>query len=106
MPRRASKYTAELLAPIVASSSSLAESCGISEWQGRPLVLQLDHINGINSDNRLTNVRVLCPNCHSHTDTYCNRRRTLPSGAREGRDARRAYRVRAIRVLPRAWRNW
>lgn len=49
--------------------------CGIAEWRGHPLVLHLDHINGINNDHRLENLRLLCPNCHSQTDTYCNKRR-------------------------------
>jgi len=50
-------------------------ACRIAEWQGRPLVLHLDHINGVHDDNRLENLRLLCPNCHSLTDTFCNRRR-------------------------------
>lgn len=45
-------------------------SCGINEWRGKRLTLHLDHINGINNDNRRENLRLLCPNCHSQTDTY------------------------------------
>ena len=44
--------------------------CGITEWNGKTLSLELDHINGINNDNRLENLRFLCPNCHSQTVTY------------------------------------
>jgi 5-methylcytosine-specific restriction endonuclease McrA len=45
--------------------------CGnVGEYNNKPLVLQLDHINGINNDNRLENLRFLCPNCHAQSDTY------------------------------------
>ncbi len=47
--------------------------CGISEWQGKPISLHLDHINGINDDDRLENVRLICPNCHSQTDSYAGK---------------------------------
>jgi 5-methylcytosine-specific restriction endonuclease McrA len=40
---------------------------------GKPLTLHLDHINGVHDDNRLENLRWLCPNCHSQTPTYCGR---------------------------------
>ena len=43
------------------------------EWLNQPLSLQLDHINGINNDNRLENLRWLCPNCHSQTDTFAGK---------------------------------
>tara|TARA_B100001093_G_scaffold437332_1_gene436193 strand:- start:5623 stop:6309 length:687 start_codon:yes stop_codon:yes gene_type:complete len=45
--------------------------CGIGDtYNNEPLTLQLDHINGNNKDHRLENLRILCPNCHSQTDTY------------------------------------
>ncbi len=49
--------------------------CSIIDiWEDKPLSLHLDHINGINNDNRLSNLRFLCPNCHSQTSTYCGRK--------------------------------
>lgn len=53
--------------------------CGISSWQGDELVLQLDHKNGINNDHRMDNLQLLCPNCHSQTETYCGRNNRKPS---------------------------
>jgi len=46
------------------------EMCGISEWGGVKIGLELDHINGDTYDHRLENLRILCPNCHATTDTY------------------------------------
>lgn len=51
------------------------EECGISEWNNKPIVLELDHTNGDSNDNSLGNVRLLCPNCHSQTDTFRIRNR-------------------------------
>lgn len=54
-------------------------NCGNEgEWCGEKLTLQLDHINGINNDNRLENLRLLCPNCHSQTDTYSGKHNKKP----------------------------
>lgn len=47
--------------------------CGITNWRGEALSLHLDHINGVRNDNRLENLRMLCPNCHSQTPTYSGR---------------------------------
>lgn len=49
--------------------------CGmLPEWNGKPLCLQLDHINGVANDNRIENLRFLCPNCHSQTLTFAGKR--------------------------------
>lgn len=44
--------------------------CKITKWNHKPITFDLDHINGIHSDNRIENLRLLCPNCHSQTSTY------------------------------------
>lgn len=51
------------------------EQCGLRTWRGQPLPLALDHVNGDHADNRLENLRILCPNCHALTDTWCARNR-------------------------------
>lgn len=53
----------------------VCERCGLREWRGSPAPLQLDHANGDRRDNRLENLRILCPNCHAQTDTWCSRNR-------------------------------
>jgi hypothetical protein len=56
---------------LINKCAGINTNCGISEWHGMKLSLHLDHINGINTDNRIENLRILCPNCHSQTNTYC-----------------------------------
>jgi 5-methylcytosine-specific restriction endonuclease McrA len=71
-----SKYTNELVKGRILKDSLIVYQCmicKIKEWQNENIVLELDHINGVNNDNRLTNLRFLCPNCHSQTLTYKGR---------------------------------
>jgi hypothetical protein len=52
------------------------ETCTLTtEWNGKVISLELDHINGVNDDNQLDNLRLLCPNCHSQTPTFRNKKR-------------------------------
>ncbi len=50
-------------------------NCGLGpEWDGEPLRLQLHHVNGDGRDHRISNIRLLCPNCHSQTDSFAGRK--------------------------------
>lgn len=50
------------------------EICGLSEWQGKTIQCEIHHINGDSNDNRLENLQILCPNCHSQTDNFRNKK--------------------------------
>lgn len=49
------------------------EICTIEEWNNLPLTMQLDHIDGNSHNHKLENLRMICPNCHSQTETYCGK---------------------------------
>lgn len=79
-----------VLSPIYRASSTLSKYirkknlllyscaiCSLKEWQHKSIGLELDHINGNSLDNRLENLRFLCPNCHSQTISYCVSKNTL-----------------------------
>lgn len=69
-----SPITQKVLRDYIKKYQVIPYECAIchntGEWYGSTLILQLDHINGNNKDNRIENLRYLCPNCHSITDTF------------------------------------
>jgi Zn finger protein HypA/HybF involved in hydrogenase expression len=84
-------YTPESIRPLYREGTTLSKvmkkslrwfkdatrcsECGQGrKWHGKPLVLQIDHVNGDSTDNRFENLRYLCPNCHSQTSTFAGRK--------------------------------
>jgi hypothetical protein len=53
------------------------EECGLTSWRGVPLSMALHHVNGNGDDNRLENLRLLCPNCHAQTPNFSGRNRRV-----------------------------
>ena len=49
------------------------EQCGLTSWQGKVIPLEIHHVNGINTDNRIENLKLVCPNCHALTNNYRGR---------------------------------
>lgn len=70
----------------------ICECCGLQdEWQSRPIEHHLDHKNGIKTDHRWHNLQILCPNCHSQTDTYTGKNKGINSGKEIQRIYERRY---------------
>lgn len=65
------------------------QECGLGKWRGLPIALELHHINGRGQDNRLENLKLLCPNCHSQTDSWGGRNSKRPTPAPPRSQARR-----------------
>lgn len=51
------------------------ESCGLSEWMGLPIVLEIEHVDGNRTNNEISNLKLLCCNCHAMTPTWRNKKR-------------------------------
>lgn len=81
-PRNRSHLKKRLLA--AGLKAAACEACGLTEWRGARIGLALHHVNGDGTDNRLENLQLLCPNCHSQTENFAGRNR------RAGRNARAA----------------
>jgi hypothetical protein len=74
------------------------ELCGQGElWLGRPMGLILDHINGVRDDNRLENLRIVCPNCAATLDTHCGRKNRSEAADRECLRCGRPFRPKYVR---------
>jgi 5-methylcytosine-specific restriction endonuclease McrA len=73
-------------------------NCGSREWLGRPIPLELDHVDGDRMNNELSNLRLMCPNCHALTPTYRGkniRRRRMPKVEQR----RKSYLRRAVSAM-------
>ena len=66
------------LKPLMKLRGRKCECCGLEEWLNEPINLEIHHINGVRTDNRLENLQLLCPNCHSYTENWRGRK---PKGA-------------------------
>lgn len=69
------KNTTHLRKQLISVRGNRCEECRITEWNGKFLVLELDHVDGNRANNTENNLRLLCPNCHSQTPTWRNRTR-------------------------------
>ena len=65
--------TKSLKKAVIMLNGYTCKECNLSEWNNKPLVLDLEHIDGNSSNDIFTNLCLLCPNCHSQTSTYKNK---------------------------------
>jgi hypothetical protein len=66
---------------LIEQRGNRCEVCGFEEWNGKPIPIELDHIDGNSDNNTEANLRLICPNCHAQTETY--------KGGNKGRNSKR-----------------
>ncbi len=74
------------------------EECGITEWNGKELVMHVDHVDGDRTNNEITNLKILCPNCHSQTPTYASKNVSEEGKKRMAESANKNRRKSKIQV--------
>ena len=71
--------SADSLPALIHLRGRKCECCGLSQWRGQDIPLQIHHIDGNHYNNELDNLQILCPNCHAQTDTYAGRNKNRVS---------------------------
>ena len=69
------------LNPLIKLRGRQCECCKLTEWYGKPINLEVHHINGDRTNNSLENLQLLCPNCHSYTENWRGRKKVKKSAA-------------------------
>lgn len=82
------KHSRAILDGLVRRFGRACQRCTRSSWEGQPIPLEVNHISGDSSDNRLVNVELICPNCHALTPTY--KARNKGNGRQKRRERERA----------------
>jgi 5-methylcytosine-specific restriction endonuclease McrA len=78
---KGSKWSQTMRRYLVENKDYHCEECGITEHNGKPITLEVDHIDGDRENNTFENLRFICPNCHSQTETW--RTRNMSDAGRE-----------------------
>lgn len=70
IPLNAKRSNNAIKKHLISNRGHMCENCSNTQWLGNPIPIELEHIDGNSLNNELTNLKLLCPNCHSLTPTY------------------------------------